>query len=94
MLRMPSVLSPPGTRAEDEIDRYVALKSKEDRTEEEEVELKELTVSLQEALLDGETELEREAEKVVDEALERVLQNVSPELLDDEAREQLKEIFS
>jgi predicted ATP-binding protein involved in virulence len=81
----------PGSK--DDINRYAELLGKSSPTEAEEAELQELRSYLQDAFQFGENEVERTVKKAVDEALESMTQNISPELLDLETKKQLKEIF-
>ena len=79
--------------SEDEIEQYAALLGKVERTEAEEEELQQLRTRLQQTLRGGESQIEQTVEAALDQVLKNTLQNVSPELLDAEAKKQLREIF-
>jgi predicted ATP-binding protein involved in virulence len=76
-----------------EISRYAELLGTDPRTDEEEAELRELKERIVEALRWGENDFERTVEKAVDQALESLVLKAPRELLDLEARRQLREIF-
>jgi hypothetical protein len=79
--------------SEDEIEQYAALLGKMERTEAEEEELQQLRTRLQQTLRGGESPIAQTVEAALDKILEDTLQNVSPDLLDAEAKKQLREIF-
>jgi ABC-type cobalamin/Fe3+-siderophores transport system ATPase subunit len=77
----------------DDIDRYNKLLSKDIRTESEELELEQLRSIIQNRFNNGETYTEQLVEKLVDEALQGMITNVSPEMLSMETKKQLQELF-
>lgn len=79
--------------SEDQIDRYTELLGKTTRTDTEEAELQELRSLVQNALQSGESEVEQMVEKALDEALQGMIQNTSPELLNIETKKQLQQLF-
>jgi len=79
--------------SEDEIEHYAALLGKVERTEAEEAELQQLRTRLQQTFRGGESPIAQTVEEALDKVLKDTLQNVSEELLDAEAKKQLREIF-
>jgi predicted ATPase len=79
--------------SEDEINRYTALLSKVERTEVEEAELQELKLRVQNTLRNGENAVEQMVATAVDETLQSMAQNISPEMLSVETRKQLQQLF-
>jgi energy-coupling factor transporter ATP-binding protein EcfA2/uncharacterized protein (DUF1778 family) len=79
--------------SEEKIDRYALLKSKHNRSGEEENELESLRVELEDGLSLGENKVARIAERIIDQAMEEAINNVSPDLLDLEIKRQLHELF-
>jgi predicted ATPase len=79
--------------SEDQIDRYTELLGKTTRSDQEEAELLELRSHVQNALQSGESEVEQMVEKALDEALQGMIQNTSPELLNLETKKQLQQLF-
>jgi ABC-type cobalamin/Fe3+-siderophores transport system ATPase subunit len=80
-------------RSHDDIDQYNKLLSKDTRTENEEAELEQLRSIVQNRFNNGETYTEQLVEKLVDEALQGMITNVSPEMLSVETKKQLQELF-
>lgn len=80
-------------RSHDDIDRYTELLGKQTRTEAETAELEELRSIVQSRLSNGETAAAQIVEKAVDEALQGIITNVSPEMLDVETKKQLRALF-
>lgn len=76
------------------IDRYTALLGQDSRTEAEEAELAALAAELENELRGGETEAEREVEKAVSDALQKLVTPVKAEVLEVEAKRQLRQLFS
>ncbi len=79
--------------SEDDFDRYATLLGKATRTEGEETEFQELGLRLRQALQSSENEVAQVVEQAVDDALNSMLHNLSPERLDLETKRQLREIF-
>jgi predicted ATP-binding protein involved in virulence len=79
--------------SEDEINRYTALLGKVERTEAEETELQELKLRVQNTLRSGENAVEQMVATAVDETLQGMAQNISPEMLSIETRKQLHQLF-
>jgi energy-coupling factor transporter ATP-binding protein EcfA2 len=79
--------------SEDQIDRYTELLGKTTRSDQEEAELQELRSHVQNALQSGESEVEQMVERALDEALQGMIQNTSPELLNLETKKQLQQLF-
>jgi predicted ATPase len=79
--------------SEDQIDRYTELLGKTTRTDTEEAALQELRSHVQNALQSGESEVEQMVERALDEALQGMIQNTSPELLNLETKRQLQQLF-
>jgi predicted ATP-binding protein involved in virulence len=79
--------------SEDEINRYTALLGKIERTEAEETELQELKLRVQRTLRSGENAVEQMVATAVDETLQSMTHNISPELLSLETRKQLQQLF-
>jgi predicted ATP-binding protein involved in virulence len=79
--------------SEDEINRYTALLSKGERTEAEETELQALKLRVQNTLRSGENAVEQMVATAVDETLQNMTQNISPEMLNIETRKQLQQLF-
>ncbi|MFT4926525.1 MAG: internalin A, partial [Phenylobacterium sp.] len=80
--------------SEDLIDRFSTLLGKTQRSEAEQSEFENLSTQLQEALSEGESPIERQIDKAVDDSLKRVLNNVTADSLDEEAKSELRELFS
>jgi predicted ATP-binding protein involved in virulence/nucleoside phosphorylase len=80
-------------RSHDDVDRYTELLGKQTRTEAETAELEELRSIVQNRLSNGETATSQIVEKAVDEALQGIITNVSPEMLDVETKKQLRALF-
>ena len=80
-------------RSHDNIDRYTELLGKKTRTETEESELEELRLIVQNSLSNGETAAAQIVEKAIDETLQGIATNVSPEMLDVETKKQLRALF-
>ncbi len=79
--------------SEDEVNRYAALLGKVERTDAEEAELQELRLSVQNALRSGENAVEQMVSTAVDETLQNMTHNISPEMLNLETRKQLQQLF-
>jgi energy-coupling factor transporter ATP-binding protein EcfA2 len=79
--------------SEDEINRYTALLGKVERTEVEETELQELKPRVQNILRNGENAVEQMVATAVDETLQGMAQNISPEMLSIETQKQLQQLF-
>jgi energy-coupling factor transporter ATP-binding protein EcfA2 len=79
--------------SEDEFDRYTALLGKLERTEVEETELQELKPRVQNILRNGENAFEQMVATAVDETLQGMAQNISPEMLSIETQKQLQQLF-
>jgi energy-coupling factor transporter ATP-binding protein EcfA2 len=79
--------------SEDEIDRYTVLLGKIERTEVEETELQELKLRVQNTLRSGENAVEQMVATTVDETLQSMTHNISPERLSLETRKQLQQLF-
>ncbi len=79
--------------SEGTIDRYTALLGQATLTPEEEAEKDLLAAQLEKELRGGETEAQREVEKLVSEALKSLVTSVKPEMLDLEVKRQLHELF-
>jgi ABC-type cobalamin/Fe3+-siderophores transport system ATPase subunit len=80
-------------RSHDDVDRYTELLGKQTRTDAEAAELEKLRSIVQNRLSDGETATSQIVEKAVDEALQGIITNVSPEILDVETKKQLRALF-
>jgi predicted ATP-binding protein involved in virulence/nucleoside phosphorylase len=80
-------------RSHDDVDRYTELLGKQTRTDAEAAALEELRSIVQSRLSDGETATSQIVEKAVDEALQGIITNVSPEMLDVETKKQLRALF-
>jgi nucleoside phosphorylase/ABC-type cobalamin/Fe3+-siderophores transport system ATPase subunit len=80
-------------RSHDDVDRYTELLGKQTRTESEAAELEHLRSVVQNRLSNGETATSQLVEKAVDEALQDIITNVSPEMLDVETKKQLRALF-
>jgi nucleoside phosphorylase/predicted ATPase len=80
-------------RSHDDVDRYTELLGKQTRTDAEAAELEELRSIVQNRLSGGETATSQIVEKAVDEALQGIITNVSPEMLDVETKKQLRALF-
>jgi predicted ATP-binding protein involved in virulence/nucleoside phosphorylase len=80
-------------RSHDDVDRYTELLGKQNRTDAEAAELEELRSIVQNRLSGGETATSQIVEKAVDEALQGIITNVSPEILDVETKKQLRALF-
>ncbi len=76
-----------------EISRYAELLGAHPRNDEQDAELRELKERIVEALSWGENDFERTVEKAVGQALETLVLKAPRELIDLEARRQLREIF-
>ncbi|MCP4662319.1 MAG: AAA family ATPase [bacterium] len=76
-----------------QISRYAELLGMDRRTEAEDAELRELRERIVEALRWGENDFERTVEKAVDQALAALVHEAPRELIDLEAKRQLREIF-
>ncbi len=76
-----------------EISRYAELLGMDRRTEVEDAELRELKERIVESLRWGENAFERTVEKAVDQALAALVHEAPRELIDLEAKRQLREIF-
>lgn len=76
-----------------EISRYAELLGTDPRTEAQAAELRELKERVVEALRWGENDFERTVEKAVDQALENLVLKAPRELIDLEAKRQLRKIF-
>jgi TIR domain/AAA domain, putative AbiEii toxin, Type IV TA system len=79
--------------SENEINRYTELLGKTKRTEAEETELQELKLRVQNTLNSGENAVEQMVATAVDETLQGMIHDVSPELLNLETRKQLQQLF-
>jgi energy-coupling factor transporter ATP-binding protein EcfA2 len=79
--------------SEDEINRYTSLLGKVERTEVEETELQELKPRVQNILRNGENTVEQMVASAVDETLQGMAQNISPEMLSIETQKQLQQLF-
>jgi energy-coupling factor transporter ATP-binding protein EcfA2 len=79
--------------SEDEINRYTVLLGKVERTEVEETELQELKPRVQNILRNGENAVEQMVATAVDETLQGMAQNISPEMLSIETQKQLQQLF-
>ncbi len=76
--------------SEDDLDRYAALLGKEPRSATEEEDFQALRTKLKDALSLGETETEREAEKIVEKVLDELNTDLDKEHLDFETRQLLQ----
>ncbi len=76
-----------------EISRYAELLGMDRRTEEQDAELRELKERIVATLRWGENDFERTVEKAVDQALATLVHEAPRELIDLEAKRQLREIF-
>jgi hypothetical protein len=76
-----------------DLDRFAELRGKEERTAEEDAELKDLSDRLDHSLRFGERPFEQEVEAAVDKTLREMNASADPELLDLETKRQLRELF-
>jgi nucleoside phosphorylase len=81
-------------RSHDDVDRYTKLLGNKHRTEAEEAELQTLRILVQNRLSNAETPAAQAVEKAVDEALQNMITNISPEMLSIETKKQLQALFN
>jgi predicted ATPase len=81
-------------RSHDDVDRYTKLLGNKHRTEAEEAELQTLRILVQNRLSNAETPTAQAVEKAVDEALQNMITNISPEMLSIETKKQLQTLFN
>jgi predicted ATP-binding protein involved in virulence len=81
-------------RSHDDVDRYTKLLGNKHRTEAEEAELQTLRILVQNRLSNAETPTAQAVEKAVDEALQNMITNISPEMLSIETKKQLQALFN
>jgi predicted ATP-binding protein involved in virulence len=87
------LLTTRNNKSHDEVDKYTELLSKHSLTTEESTELERLQSLVQSRLTISETPIAQQVEKLLEEALKKIVHEYPPAILDIEAKRQLQALF-